>query len=257
MIVWLYNCINSNCTLFIILVKWKRLLMVTKAYKDRFNKNFFESSAWQLNNLVCGIDEVGRGCLAGPVVTGAVILYPHKKSRLIKDSKLLTQEELAVAYSWVVKNSWFSFAIISARDIDKYNIYHATLRAMKRAVMQLLSNCPQAPSQIVIDAMPLNLMGTPYEHIDVFHFPFGESKSISIAAASIVAKVKRDQLMRTIAPSFPPYHFARHKGYSTKLHQEAVKKHGRIIIHRIKFLENKHFTQPEIGNPDGDQQTLC
>lgn len=230
--------------------------MVTIKYKERFKKDDFERAEWHENRLVCGIDEVGRGCLAGPVVVAAAILFPNKKSSLIKDSKLLDTEELQKAYNWLARNSWHSVAIVNHRDIDIYNIYYATLRAMKRAAIQLFSHCPQKPSTILVDAMPLNLAKTAYEEINVYHFPFGESKSSSIAAASIIAKVKRDELMRRMSSSFPQYHFARHKGYCTKLHQQAVSAHGRSIIHRLRFLENKSFAQGEHDN-EGEQQTLC
>lgn len=225
--------------------------MVTIAYKQRFNKNYFEAQAWQENRLICGIDEVGRGCLAGPVVTAAVILFPHKNSRLVKDSKLLKQEELQAAYRWLIKNCWYSWGIISSRGVDIHNIYQATLKAMKRAVMQLFAYCPTKPDKILIDAMPLSLHDTPYNEIDVIHFPFGERKSSSIAAASIIAKVKRDELMHTMDPLFPQYQLGKHKGYSTKLHQEAVRIHGRSIIHRMKFLENQEFeTQMQEQQPN-------
>ncbi|MBI2775427.1 ribonuclease HII [Candidatus Dependentiae bacterium] len=217
--------------------------MVTFKIKERFKKNHYEAIAWQEGRLVCGIDEVGRGCLAGPVVTAAAILLPNKKNPLIKDSKLLSQEELQKAYKWLTKNSWSSVAIVNHRDIDIYNIYHATLRAMKRAFMQLTGSCPQQPSAVLVDAMPLTLLKTPYEHLDVYHFPFGERRSDSIAAASIIAKVKRDELMRNLARSFPNYHFGQHKGYATKLHRQAVHIHGSSIVHRLSFLENKAFAQ--------------
>jgi len=214
--------------------------MATINYKESFRKNFFETTAWSSNKLICGIDEVGRGCLAGPVVTAAAILKPHKKSPLLKDSKLLKQEELLKAYQWIIKNSWYSWAIMSNKEVDKYNIYQATLRAMKRNVMQLFATCPIKPSQILIDAMPLNLASTAYHEIDVLHFPFGERKSSSIAAASIIAKVTRDQIMQHMDSSFPYYQLARHKGYGTVVHRDAIKQRGASLIHRKTFLSQKN-----------------
>ncbi len=213
--------------------------MATVKYKERFNKDFFEKTAWKESRLVCGIDEVGRGCLAGPVVTAAAILFPNKKSRLIKDSKLMNQKELQTAYLWIAKNAWFSYGIVGNREVDKYNIYYATLRAMKRTVMQLFTHCHRLPHKILVDAMPLRLDQTPYEQIDVIHFPFGERRSSSIAAASIVAKIHRDAIMRNLDPIFPAYRFAKHKGYCTKVHQKAVKEQGHSIIHRMRFLGDK------------------
>jgi ribonuclease HII len=219
--------------------------MVTIKYKESFKKDYFETQAWQENTLICGIDEVGRGCLAGPIVTAAVILFPHKKSRLIKDSKLLDGKELQLAYRWLLKNCWFSYAILNHRSITQHNIYYATMKAMRRALMQLFAHCPQLPKTIVIDAMPVNLTKTPYETITVYHFPFGERKSSSIAAASIIAKVTRDAIMRKLDTSFPMYHFAKHKGYSTKLHQHRIKTYGPSIIHREHFLDNKSWLAQE------------
>ncbi|MEX0940181.1 MAG: ribonuclease HII [Candidatus Babeliales bacterium] len=219
--------------------------MPTIKYKQRFNKDFFETQNWQENQLVCGIDEVGRGCLAGPVVTAAVILFPNKKSRLLKDSKLLDQEEREKGFAWIRKNAWFSYGIINHRDIDTYNIYHATLRAMKRTLMQLFAHCPNLPQKILVDAMPVNLEKTAYSNLEVIYFPFGERKSSSIAAASIVAKNIRDEIMRKLDPVFPHYKFARHKGYSTKVHQQAIREHGHSIIHRLRFLDNKYWLSDE------------
>lgn len=206
--------------------------MITIKRKPDFKKDMYEDAAWQANRFVAGIDEVGRGCLAGPVVAAAVILFPHKKSRLIKDSKLLDKEGLQKGYNWIVKNSWYSIGIAHHRDINRLNIYGATLYAMRRAVMQLLTTAPQKPNQILIDAMPLAL--ETFEG-DIIHFAKGERKSSSIAAASIIAKVTRDKLMQEIEYAFPGYGLAQHKGYSTPLHKQMLKERGVSIIHRTAF----------------------
>jgi ribonuclease HII len=231
--------------------------MVTIKLKERFIKNQFEKLAWQEGAMVCGIDEVGRGCLAGPVVTAAAILLPGKQNFCLKDSKLLSQQELQTAYKWVTKNAIFSTSLVNHREIDVYNIYYATMKAMKRALMQLLAHCPQLPRAVLIDAMPLDLSGTPYHDLAVYSFPFGEQRSTSIAAASIIAKVTRDNLMHKLAASFPQYHLAQHKGYCTKMHQEAVRTFGSSIIHRERFLENKSFAQKKEQCNEGEQQTIC
>lgn len=215
--------------------------MVTTAIKSRFNKDTFEQEAWQNNRVVVGIDEVGRGCLAGPVVTAAVILHPNKKSRLVKDSKLLTPEEHLKAYRWITKNSWFSIGIMHHRCIDQHNIYQATLKAMQRSLMQLLHSCPLVPSKILIDAMPLRLHHTPFNELEVLHFIKGEQRSSSIAAASIVAKVKRDHIMRVMNASLPGYQLDSHKGYSTQKHKEKIQELQHSIIHRMSFLEGKIY----------------
>lgn len=234
--------------------------MVTTSYKGPIRKNFFEEMAWNNNKLICGIDEVGRGCLAGPVVAGAVILHPYKKNLLIKDSKLMTSDELVKAYSWIIDNSWHSFSVISPRDIDRYNIYQATLLAMRRALMQLLISFDRNSevSHVIIDAMPLSLATTPYSTLEVSCFPFGESRSISIAAASIFAKVTRDQLMRNLSGVFPSYDLHEHKGYGTPKHKKALTVHGRSIIHRRTFLKGEYEHEAKgVVSHEEFQQSVC
>jgi ribonuclease HII len=209
--------------------------MVTIKRKPDFKKDFYEQTIWGNQGVVAGVDEVGRGCLAGPVVAAAVILYPHKKSRLVKDSKLLTSEELQKSYAWIVKHSWHSIAIINHRIIDEINIYQATLLAMKRATVQLLAIIPHHPTLILVDAMPLVLNSF---QGDIIHFIYGESKSSSIAAASIVAKVTRDRLMQTMSQAIPDYLFENHKGYSTPTHKKLIAQLGYSFLHRITFIDH-------------------
>ncbi len=199
-------------------------------------KDQLEHNAWAAGSVVCGVDEVGRGCLAGPVVVGACILHPGKSSRKVKDSKLLTEEERLSAYQWIIKNSWYGIGIVTPGQIDTYNIYQATMIAMKRAVMQAMAASPQRPSMILIDAMPLKLHGENYKDIIVHYFPQGERKSSSIAAASILAKVRRDAIMTRMENVIPGYGFASHKGYATDVHCTALRAQGKTIIHRNSFL---------------------
>lgn len=219
----------------------------------KFNKNSFEHEAWASQHLVCGIDEVGRGCLAGPVVTAAVILPCNKTSTLLKDSKILNENERLAGYRWVTKHCWYAFGIVDHRLVDQHNVWQATLIAMKKALVHLLSFSPR-PCAILVDAMPVTLLDTSYFDIPVHHFPFGEHKSSSIAAASIIAKVKRDNLMRTMDRLFPGYALADHKGYSTKEHKELLAQHEPLIIHRQTYLKNL-----ALGAQDeqSEQQTLC
>jgi ribonuclease HII len=211
--------------------------MATTAFKTRFNKNTFEENAWKDNNLICGIDEVGRGCLAGPVVVAAVVLFPNKLNRQLRDSKVMTPEEREKAYGWIKKNSWNSIALVHHRTIDARNIYQATLIAMKRAYMQLMTQVPCKPSIVVVDAMPLKLDNTAHHETDVYHFPIGESKSSSIAAASILAKVTRDRLMvNHFEKIIPGYEWWSNKGYSTPPHKRHVRSIGHSIVHRMNFL---------------------
>lgn len=219
--------------------------MATIKQHDFIHKNSYENAAWQEQKLVCGIDEVGRGCLAGPVVTAAVILYPNRKSPLLKDSKLMTRQELLEGYTWVTKNGWWALGIVNHRVIDQVNIYQATLQAMKKALIHLISTCPAQPSLILVDAMPLNLEDTSYAAIDVHHFPRGESLSCSIAAASIVAKVTRDELMAKMDAVIPGYQFSQHKGYATQMHRDLILAQKPSIIHRHSFLQSI-ITPPEV-----------
>ena len=163
----------------------------------------FEKAAWLEGRLVCGIDEVGRAVLAGPLVTAAVIIPANKHMPLSKDSKVLTLEEREKAARWILKHCWYGYGIVHNRLIDERNIWQATLVAMKRALVQLLATSPHLPQAILVDAMPLNLLDTSYRDIPVYYFPKGEKLSTSIAAASIIAKVKRDAIMSSLDPVFP------------------------------------------------------
>ena len=200
-------------------------------------KDFYEKQAWAQNKLICGVDEVGRGCLAGPVVVCAAILKPGKRINLIKDSKILNAEQRVSVAKKLALNAWYGFGILDQSQITEVNIWHATLRGMKRAVMNLFSTCPELPSKVLVDAMPLNLQNTAYKNIEIHNFPFGEFVSKSIAAASILAKVKRDEMMNRFGAVMPGYEFQSHKGYGTPKHQEALKLNGQSILHRQNFLK--------------------
>jgi len=232
------------------------LIIQASRGKQSFRKNYFEKEAWAKNMVICGIDEVGRGPLAGPLVTAAVILPPHKLSPLIKDSKILTPEERIKAFAWISRHCWYATGIVHHRIIDQQNIWYATLTAMKKALVHLLATCPHRPSAILIDAMPLKLTDTNYSDIPVHYFPFGESKSTSIAAASIVAKVRRDALMQRMDTLFPGYLLGQHKGYRTPQHKEAVQMGAKpLIIHRMSFI--RRLAQWEDASDADDQQSLC
>lgn len=198
---------------------------------DTFRKDSYEREAWASGQLIAGIDEVGRGCLAGPVVAAAVILRPGTTHKLLRDSKTLSHDELDKMYEFIVARSWFSVGVMSHSIIDEINIYRATQRAMGRALVGLAASAP-APSKVLIDAMPLS---PDLVACDIHYFIKGESKSRSIAAASIVAKVTRDRIMATMANAFPAYSFADHKGYATPAHQKEIGSSGRSFIHRKSF----------------------
>ncbi len=206
------------------------------------SNNFYELNFWSNQAYVCGIDEVGRGCLAGPVVTSAVILHPFVNHPLLKDSKMLTEKNRNKIVSWILENSWHAYGIIPAHEIDTINIYEATKKAMLQAFYGVVSHCngPWKIGLTVIDAVPLE--PSYYEQdMKILSFPYGESKSISIAAASILAKVKRDELISRMDSIFPGYTFQNHKGYGTQEHQKALQDLGISLIHRTTFIKGPTY----------------
>lgn len=201
-------------------------------------KSVIEQAAWKVQGLVCGVDEVGRGCLAGPLVTAAVVLYPRAVFPLLKDSKLLTKEQRVRAARWIKEHSWHAYGVASHHEIDRLNIYQATRCAMRRAVLQLCNGMPQLPARIVVDALPLSFEHTVLAQVPVEYFPFAEQRSISVAAASILAKVYRDNLMSEFDKIIPGYALAVHKGYATNHHRQCVAHLGQSIIHRKTFIHD-------------------
>lgn len=177
---------------------------------------------------VAGIDEAGRGPLAGPVAAAAVVLPRGFEHDLLDDSKKLTEKRRELLYEELTNDSSVSWALSFAEveEIDEINILRATHAAMARAARQLAST----PSFCLIDGL------------DVPEFPLpsrgvvkGDGISLSIAAASIIAKVSRDRLMRALAADYPHYGFEKHKGYGTKAHLEALQRHGPCCLHRKSF----------------------
>jgi len=178
-------------------------------------------------NLVAGVDEVGRGCLAGPVVAGAVILDPDRYIPRICDSKTVTALERVRLYDKITFNAiaW-GVALADPREIDTINIHQASLRAMQRAVLKL----SPLPDFVLVDAfrIPDLLMA----QRKVIH---GDVRCTAIAAASIVAKVTRDRMMLELHAQDPRYGFDRHKGYATRDHLDAVSRFGYSEVHRRSF----------------------
>jgi len=215
--------------------------MVTKITKTTAKKLHpvskldYELAAWQAEKVVCGVDEVGRGCLAGPVVAAAVIFPIGAKIDNICDSKLLQEKELLDLAQKIMQNAWCGFGIINPFLIDNCNIRQATIFAMCRAVENLLTICPIKPHKILIDDLPLDQYLA--RDVDCLSAPKGETWSYSIAAASIVAKVKRDQLMCDYNQIFNGFGFNHHKGYGTTEHYENILQQERSILHRNSFLK--------------------
>jgi ribonuclease HII len=187
----------------------------------------FEKTAWRMGRrLVAGVDEVGRGSLFGPVVAGAVILDPGYRIRGLRDSKLLPPRRRETLAERIREHSiaWAVAAVDAAR-IDQINIYQASRLAMREAVLQLAPR----PDQLLIDALALDFE---LPQRAIIH---GDALSASIAAASIVAKVERDRLVREWDAVFPVYHLASNKGYSTPQHIAALRQYGPSPLHRQSF----------------------
>jgi ribonuclease HII len=176
---------------------------------------------------IAGVDEAGRGPLAGPVVSGAVILPQGFSLDGIDDSKKLSERKRSLLFPQIKENAIaVGVGICSHTEIDQINILQASLLSMKRAV----ENLEQQPDFLLIDGK-----FTIDTAIDQAAIIKGDSKSISIAAASIIAKVTRDAIMKQLHEQYPVYGFDRHKGYPTKAHKQAILEHGPCSVHRISF----------------------
>ena len=175
---------------------------------------------------ICGVDEAGRGPLAGPVFAAAVILKPGVKLNLVDDSKKLSEKKRQEALEEIKAHALsISISIGSVEDIDRINIYRATRETMESAIRNLSIK----PDFILVDAMPLQAFDNSMSMIK------GDQTSISIAAASIVAKTARDEYMLKMATIFPQYGFDQHKGYGTKMHLDALQTYGPCPIHRKSY----------------------
>jgi ribonuclease HII len=176
---------------------------------------------------VAGVDEVGRGCLAGPVVAAAVVLDPDRNIPHICDSKTVTALERARLYDRITKAAvCWSVVGVEPAEIDLLNIHQASLRAMERAVMRLAP----LPDMVLVDAF--RVPDLPMAQRPIVH---GDARCTAIAAASIVAKVTRDRTMLELHNSDPRYGFDRHKGYATRDHLDAVSRFGYSDVHRRTF----------------------
>ena len=179
-------------------------------------------------SYICGIDEAGRGPLAGPVVAGAVILPKGKRILYVNDSKKLSEKKREMLYD-VILNEAVSVGvgIVSPERIDEINILNATYEAMREAI----NNLTVKPDILLNDAVTI-------PDVDIEQVPIikGDAKSLSIASASIIAKVTRDRLMYHYDELYPEYGFAKHKGYGTKLHTDVLKEIGPCPIHRKTFI---------------------
>ena len=191
---------------------------------------------YEEQGLVCGVDEAGRGPLAGPVAAAAVILPKDCRILYLNDSKKLTAARREALYEEICQKAVaYGVGLASAEEIDELNILQATYLAMKRALDQL----SQTPAVLLNDAV--TIPGVTIPQVPIIK---GDAKSLSIAAASVLAKVTRDQIMTACDPIFPEYGFARHKGYGTAAHIEALRAFGPCSMHRRTFIRNFHLEEP-------------
>ena len=196
------------------IIKSKRLL----SHERRLSRSGYR--------FIAGIDEAGRGPLAGPVVAGAVILKTTDFTCEIDDSKKLSAKKRDIAYRQIIKKAHVGIGIVDEKTIDSVNIYRATIKAMEMA----LGNIGIPADYVIVDGNMKLPAKCPVRSIIG-----GDSKSLSIAAASIIAKVTRDRIMEKYHEIYPQYGFFRHKGYPTKAHKKALIEYGPSPIHRRSF----------------------
>lgn len=199
-------------------------LKLLKEYENELHEKGIE--------YICGIDEAGRGPLAGPVVVAACIMPKDSLIEFVNDSKKVTEKRREKIYEIIINEAiaW-NAAIISQQEIDEINILEATKKGLHEAIVGLKVK----PDRIIVDALKgIDTEGIPYESIIK-----GDAKCYSISCASIIAKVTRDRIMREWDKIYPMYGFEQHKGYGTKKHIEAIKEFGPCPLHRKSFIT--HF----------------
>lgn len=183
-------------------------------------------------NIICGVDEAGRGPLAGPVCAAAVILPRNFEIIGLNDSKKLTEKKREALFDVIIENAVsYGIAFSTVEEIEEMNILNASMLAMNRAISQL----DPVPELSLIDGNRNSAIEYPSRCVVK-----GDAKCADIAAASILAKVTRDRYMLEMAEKYPQYHFEQHKGYGTKLHYEALREYGPCEIHRMSFLRKMH-----------------
>ncbi|MGY0391867.1 ribonuclease HII [Bizionia sp. KMM 8389] len=179
-------------------------------------------------SLECGTDEAGRGCLAGPVTAAAVILPADFKNSILNDSKLLSEKKRNILKPIIEEEAFcFGFAHILPAEIDEINILNASILAMHKAIDALTTT----PNFIIVDGNKFK----PYKSVPFETIIKGDSKYLSIAAASVLAKTNRDAYMEQIHEEYPMYNWKQNKGYPTKEHREAIRKYGPTKYHRKSF----------------------
>ena len=203
--------------------KEEQRLEKLKEYENELQNKGFE--------YICGIDEAGRGPLAGPVVVASVIMPKDSIIEGINDSKKVSEKKREKLYDLILEQAIsYGVGIIGQDEIDDINILNATKKGLTNSLKELT----QRPDLILVDALTnIDTCGVPYQSIIK-----GDAKSYSIAAASIIAKVTRDRIMREWDKVYPQYGFEKHKGYGTAAHISAIKENGLCPLHRLSFVKN-------------------
>ena len=198
-------------------------LLLLKEHENELREKGFKT--------ICGIDEAGRGPLAGPVVVASVIMPANSMIEGVNDSKKISEKKREKIYDQILEEAVsYGIAIIGQDEIDEINILNATKKGLTISLQELT----EKPDLIVVDALSgIDTMGIPYESIIK-----GDAKCYSIAAASILAKVTRDRIMREWDKVYPEYGFEKHKGYGTAAHIAAIRENGICPIHRRSFTKN-------------------
>lgn len=197
----------------------------------------YDAAVRAQHGLFCGVDEAGRGPLCGPVCCAAVILDPAKPVPGVNDSKKLSEKKREALFEVITREALaWSVSLVDEKTIDEINILQATYRAMRQAVEGL----PHPADFVYVDGNRSEGLSLPHECVIA-----GDGKIPSVAAASIVAKVTRDRLMRQFAERYPAYGFEKHKGYETRAHDEALLAHGPCPIHRMSFLKKFYEKHPD------------
>ncbi len=185
--------------------------------------NEYENKCWPNNKLVMGIDEAGRGPLCGPLVVACCVLPIGYQNDMINDSKKLSEKKRELLFDQIKQDALFyDVKIVSPKEIDELNIYAATKKAMSKLALE------KDVEYVLTDAMPL-------DNKKVVPIIKGDAKSISIAAASIIAKVTRDRIMYELDAKYPEYEYRKHKGYPTKRHIELMEEYGIFDIYRMSY----------------------
>lgn len=199
-------------------------------------KKYEENLCNEGYKFICGIDEAGRGPLAGPVVVGAAVMPRDSKLEWVNDSKKVTEKRREILYDRITEEALaWGVGIISEKEIDELNILNATKKGLHLALGEVIEKLKQKPDIVIVDAL---------REIDTFEIPYqsiikGDATCYSISCASILAKVTRDRIMREWNEVYPMYDFEKNKGYGTAEHIKALKQYGPCPIHRRTFI--KHF----------------